>query len=410
MTKEIYNIQRQKLMDDAQKLLDESKTAEAQAKMQEVEALDAKFEEEAKIQANLNALAGVHVQGQAVSVLPPVATAESIVLSGSTKTPDVLDRYDTDEYKRAFMNYVLTGKKIPAELTNADANTKTSDVGAAIPTTTLQKIYEKIEATGMILPRVTHTSYKGGVTVPTSSAKPTASWVAEGAGSDKQKKALGSITFAYHKLRCAISMSLEVSIVTYPMFESQFVANVAEAMVKAEEQAIISGSGSGQPKGVTKETVVTGQNIDIAAATTALTYKDITAAEAAVPQEYDAGAVWCMTKKTFFEQIVGMVDSNGQPVARTNYGTNGKPVYSLFGREVVLVGDYLPSFAASVTADTIFAFIFDFKDYLWNENLGMTFRKYTDNATDDEVTVALALVDGKVVDKNSLVTLTKKKA
>ena len=52
MTKEFYNIQRQKLMDDAQKLLDESKTAEAQAKMKEVEDLDAKFEEEAKIQAN----------------------------------------------------------------------------------------------------------------------------------------------------------------------------------------------------------------------------------------------------------------------------------------------------------------------------------------------------------------------
>lgn len=410
MTKEIYNIQRQKLMDDAQKLLDESKTAEAQAKMKEVEALDAKFEEEAKIQANLNALAGVHVQGQAVSVLPPVATAESIVLSGGAKTPDVLDRYDTDEYKRAFMNYVLTGKKIPAELTNVDANTKTSDVGAAIPTTTLQKIYEKIEATGMILPRVTHTSYKGGVTVPTSSAKPTASWVAEGVGSDKQKKALGSITFAYHKLRCAISMSLEVSIVTYPMFESQFVANVAEAMVKAEEQSIISGSGSGQPKGITKETVVTGQNIDIAAATTALAYTDLVKAEAALPQAYDADAVWCMSKKTFFEQIVGMVDDKKQPVARVNYGLSGKPVYSLFGREVVLVGDYLPSFTASVTADTIFAFIFNFKDYLWNENLGMTFRKYTDNATDDEVTVALALVDGKCVDTNSLVTLTKKKA
>ena len=403
MTKEFYNIQRKQLMDDAQKLLDESKTAEAQAKMKEVEALDAKFEEEAKIQANLNALAGQKVAA-------PAAATQSVDLSGQKKAEDVINRYDTPEYKVAFMNYVLKGTQIPQELTNADANTKTSDVGAAIPTTTLQKIYEKIESTGMILPRVTHTSYKGGVTVPTSSAKPTASWVAEGAGSDKQKKALGSITFAYHKLRCAISMSLEVSIVTYPMFESQFVANVAEAMVKAEEQSVISGSGSGQPKGITKETVVTGQNIDIAAATTALTYKDLTAAEAALPQAYDAGAVWCMTKKTFFEQIVGMVDSDGQPVARTNYGTNGKPVYSLFGREVVLVGDYLPSFAASVTADTIFAFIFDFKDYLWNENLGMTFRRYTDNATDDEVTVALALVDGKCVDTNSLVTLTKKKA
>ena len=105
MTKEIYNIQRQKLMDDAQKLLDESKTAEAQAKMKEVEALDAKFEEEAKIQANLNALAGQKVAA-------PAAAAQSVDLSGTAKTPDVLDRYDTDEYKRAFMNYVLTGKKI----------------------------------------------------------------------------------------------------------------------------------------------------------------------------------------------------------------------------------------------------------------------------------------------------------
>lgn len=403
MTKEFYSIQRQKLMDDAQKLLDESKTDEAQAKMKEVEALDAKFEEEAKIQANLNALAGQKAAN-------PAAAAQSVDLTGGAKAPDVINRYDTPEYKAAFMNYVLNGTQIPQELTNADANTKTSDTGAAIPTTTLQKIYEKIESTGMILPRVTHTSYKGGVTVPTSSAKPVATWVSEGAGSDKQKKALGSITFAYHKLRCAISMSLEVSIVTYPMFESQFVANVAEAMVKAEEQAIISGSGSGQPKGITAETVVTGRNIDIAAATTALAYADLVKAEAALPQAYDAGAVWCMTKKTFFEQVVGMVDDNKQPVARVNYGTSGKPVYSLFGREVVLIGDYLPSFAASVTADTVFAFIFDFKDYLWNENLGMTFRRYTDNATDDEVTVALALVDGKVVDKNSLVTLTKKKA
>lgn len=405
MTKEIYTSQRNQLLTDAQQLIDAGKMEDANAKMEEIKALDAKYDEEAKLQANLNALTGAKVPGlQAMT-----GVAETADLTG-TKKPDILDRYDTDEYKKAFMAYVLTGRKIPGELTNADANTKTSDVGAAIPTTTLQKIYEKMESVGMILPRVTHTSYKGGVTVPTSSAKPTATWVAEGEGSDKQKKALGSITFAYHKLRCAISMSLEVSLVTYPMFESQFVANVAEAMVKAEEKAIIDGSGSGQPKGVLKETVVTGQNIDIAAATTALAYTDLVKAEAALPQAYDADAVWCMTKKTFFEQIVGMVDDNKQPVARVNYGINGKPVYSLFGREVLLVGDYLPSFTASVTADTVFAFIFNFKDYLWNENLGLTFRRYTDNTTDDEVTVALSLVDGKAVDVNSLVTMTKKKA
>ncbi len=405
MTKEAYKAQREQLMNEAQALLNEGKTAEANAKMDEVKALDAKFEEAAKVQANLNALVGVRVG--APGAMPGVI--ESAGLSGQQAT-HVVDLYDTDEYKRAFMNYVLNGKDIPRELTNADANTKTSDVGSVIPTTTLQKIYEKMKAIGMILPRVTHTAFKGGVAVPTSSVKPVASWVSEGAGSDKQKKTTGSITFGYYKLRCAISMSLEATVVTYPMFEAQFVENVSAAMVEAKEQAIISGSGTGQPKGVLKETVPSGQNIDIAAASADLTYKDLVKAEAALPQAYDADAVWCMTKKTFFEQIVGMVDNNKQPVARVNYGMNGKPVYSLFGREVVLVGDYLPTFAASVAADTIFAFIFNFKNYILNENMAMTFRRYTDNATDDEVTVALELVDGKAVDVNSLVTLTKKKA
>ena len=181
--------------------------------------------------------------------------------------------------------------------------------------------------------------------MPTSSVKPVATWAAEGVGSDKQKKPTGSITFAYYKLRCAISMSLEVSVVTYPMFEAQFVENVAQAMVKAKEQAILTGTGTGQPKGILKETAPAGQNIAIAKDASALTYKNLVAAEAALPQAYDADAVWCMTKKTFFEQVVGMTDSNGRPVARVSYGLNGKPVYSILGRQVVPVGDYMERLA-----------------------------------------------------------------
>ena len=105
-----------------------------------------------------------------------------------------------------------------------------------------------------------------------------------------------------------------------------------------------------------------------------------------------------------------MTDSNGQPVARVNYGINGKPVYSILGRQVVPVGNYMARFAASMAEDTVVAFIYKFKDYILNTNRAMTFRRYTDNGTDDEVTVALELVDGKSVDNNSLVTLTKAKA
>ena len=40
----------------------------------------------------------------------------------------------------------------------------------------------------------------------------------------------------------------------------------------------------------------------------------------------------------------------------------------------------------------------------------MTIKTYEDNDTEDQVTKAVVICDGKVIDKNSLVTVTKKNA
>ena len=101
-----------------------------------------------------------------------------------------------------------------------------------------------------------------------------------------------------------------------------------------------------------------------------------------------------------------MTDSNGQPIARVNYGIAGKPERVLLGRPVVCC-DYLNSFDAASTGDVV-AFVFRFTDYVLNTNYAMGVKKYEDNETDDLVTKGIMLADGKVVDKNSLVTLKKK--
>lgn len=107
----------------------------------------------------------------------------------NTTKPVKANIYDSEEYRQAFMNYVCRGEKIPQEF-RSDEVTATTDIGALVPPVTLNKIIEKIEAYGMILPLVTRTAYKTGMVIPTASVKPTATWVAEGAGSDKQKKLL----------------------------------------------------------------------------------------------------------------------------------------------------------------------------------------------------------------------------
>lgn len=307
-------------------------------------------------------------------------------------------------YRTAFMNYVQRGVEIPMEL-RTDAVTATTDIGSVIPETVLNQIIEKMEASGMILAAVTRTNYKGGVKIPTSSVKPTATWVAEGAGSDKQKKTTGSISFSYNKLRCAVAVTLEVDTVALPVFESTLIKNVVEAMTRTLEQAIISGDGSGKPKGILAETPETGQALQIAS-TGKLAYSTLIDAEAALPLSYENGAVWLMTKKTFMA-FSGMVDTNGQPIARVNYGIGGAPERTLIGRTVIL-NEYMGSYSDTVSSDTIFAALFKMSDYILNTNLEMGVKKYEDNDTDDMVTKAIMLVDGKVVDVRSLVTLTKK--
>ncbi len=277
--------------------------------------------------------------------------AEVVETPKAEKRAETQDIYSTIEYRQAFMNHITKGTKIPAEY-RADAVTKTTDVGALIPSNVLNKIIEKIEATGMILPLVTRTAVRGGMTIPTSSIKPVATWVAEGASSDKQKKdTTGTITFAYYKLRCVVAVTLETETMALSAFESVLISNIVEAMVKALEQAIISGTGVGCPKGILTETPNAGQEV-----TGEISYKLLCDAEAALPLEYEDGAVYVMSKKSFMA-YVAMVDSNGQPIARVTHGINGRPERTLLGRTVILC-NYVPT--------DVHAFLFNFSDYVLN--------------------------------------------
>lgn len=401
----MYEEQRAELMKNAELAVSEHRFEDFEKIEAEIKALDEAHEKEAKAQANLRALSA------APKPVPGVmGGANSVNLSGTAAPEDIdkTDIYASTEYRMAFMNAMRTGTAV--KMSNSDSVTVTGDVSAIIPTTIVRRIIEKMEITGKIWSRITKTSYTGGVAVPVSTLKPTATWTTERGTADAQKKTVSTITFSAFKLICKVALSFETTVMTLDMFEARIADNIAEAMVKALEIAAISGTGSGQPKGVLKETVPTGQNVNIAAAN-AVTYKDLAKAEAALPAAYENGAVWVMTKNTFINNVIGMVDGDGDPIMRELIGINGKPAYFILGREVVIVDEgYMASYADTVSSDTVFAFIFNWADYIGNTNYNVTMREYIDEDTDDRIKKALMLYDGKAVDVNSLVTLTKKKA
>jgi len=323
------------------------------------------------------------------------------------------------EARKAFQHFIATGERRAAA-----GNTTTGDnVGTVIPENLLNQIIEKLESIGTIYNLVTKTAYPVGQTIPREATKPVATWVGrntttpasstsgEGNGSSVGKTTLDTtIVFANFKLRCEVAMTEEVSQMTLSSFEALFVKNVSIAMLRSIEFAIVDGDGYGMPTGILANTAPTGQALEIAA-NGKISYKTLCDAEAAIPAEYEGGAKWCMTKKTFMS-FIGMEDSNGQPVARINAGINGKPERTLLGRDVVIYvpqsGSHLGNYANTVSADTLFAFIFDFADYTLNNNYDLGIQHKIDWDNEDHRTKAVAAYDGKCTDIGSLVTLKKK--
>lgn len=387
---------KRKEMDELKKRSDESNDlaevrsigqtlAALKAEIDEAEAQLAKLDEEEGNEGER----GSEEEGEERSAMPATAELRNGAVVGSFGAVSAKTEETNIKYRSAFMEFVLRGTPIPAEL-RADANTLTSDAATVIPTELVNQIIEKFDNVGMILPLITKTSYKAGVVIPVSTVKPVATWVAEGAGSDRQKKTTGSVVFTYHKLRCEISMSMEVGTMALSAFEAKFVENVAKAMTYAVENAVINGTGSGQPKGILTETPAEGQALSLA-----LSYAALAQAEGVLPQEYETGAKWCMNKKTF-AKVQGLVDEQGQPVARVNYGVGKALERAILGRDVIVT---------PYVADDVM-FMFDFSDYILNTIYDMGISKKQDWETEDLLTKAVMSVDGKVVDAGSLVKFT----
>lgn len=320
------------------------------------------------------------------------------------------DKFESTEYRKAFMDYVTRGVKSDVLEFRADAVTGTGDIGAVIPTTILNKIVEKMEDVGRIWSRVTKTSVQGGVQIPVSTAKPTATWVSAGTMSDKQKKTVsGTISFSYHKLQCRVAVELVAGTVALSVFEATISNNIAEAMVKALEEAIISGSGTGEPLGITKDTGIPGAQVIEVAAADISKYKTWTTIMGKVPRSYRAGVVLIMNDADWNTHIVGMVDNNGQPVARITYGLDGTIQERFLGREVIPVEELLPSIDTAAVGDVV-GILVRLEDYMVNSNMAITYRKYFDENTDEWISKSTMIADGKLADPNGVVLIKVKAA
>lgn len=349
-------------------------------------------------------------EGRKMNVLASMQTR-------SAQPSKKVDPYDTEEYRTAFMNYVCRGEQIPANLVQKRANawTKTADASAVIPTTILNEMIVEMKNYGTLYQRVRKLNVQGGVQIPILSLKPTAKWITADTAtseSDKQKlQANTSITFNYYGLECKVAQTLLVNVVTLDMFQQMFATLAVEAIAKAMDTAIIKGTGSGEPLGITVDTrVPAAQKVTLNTADVKKWDEWKKKVFAKIPTAYRNG-IFIMAQGTFDGYIDGMVDSNGQPIGRVNYGIDGGETYRFGGKEVMivesdLIKDWDSATGHASTGDVVAIFC-NLNDYAINTNLEMQTVKWVDHDTNEICNKVILIADGKLVDPNGVVIVKK---
>jgi len=317
------------------------------------------------------------------------------------------DVYDSVEYRKAFMEHVCRNVPIPAEY-RADATTTTGEAGAVIPTTMLREIIQKLESYGNVYALVRKLNIQGGVSIPISDLKPVANWIGEEAASEDQKlTAKNSIVFSYFGIECKIAQTLLANVVTVDAFQQLFVPLATEAIVKGIEVAIFNGDGVNKPLGVLNDTRVPEDNV------ITMTSEEFNSwdgwhkkVKAKMKKAYRKGTFF-MNQATFDGHIDGMVDNNGQPVGRTNYGINGEETYRFMGKDVEPVEDEcLAAYDDAAEGDVVAVFMKP-TDYAVNSNMQLVVVKWTDHDTNKIKNKAIMIVDGKLVDANGVLIIKK---
>lgn len=397
MTKEQYQNKRKQLLNEAKGFLDAGDLEKFNAKKAEVEALDTTYDAQATAQANLAAL-------ENSAVVP--AVMQNLAAAGQSAEPaTVEDRFDSVEYKTAFMNFACRQQPIPDKFRNEAAVTMAPDVGAVIPTTWGKEIIRNLKERGVIFKQLRHMNIKGGVELPILDLMPVATWVGEGASEDQKLAATKTISFKYYGLECKIAQSILVSVVTIDEFQALFVELATEAVMAAVEKGVFQGTGEGQMLGVCKDPRVTNV-VEMTADDMGKWAQWKKKFFAKIPKRYQTGKLH-MAQGTFEGYIDGMVDLNGQPVARTNYGITGGPTYRFGGKDVETVEeDVLPSFETAGSGD-VFAVFMNLKNYVFNSNMTMTVVQWTDHDTNQKKTKVMLICDGKAADTNGIILLKK---
>lgn len=325
--------------------------------------------------------------------------------------------YSSMEYRMAFKDYVQRGTPIAADVMQRAGGDKgttvAADLGMIIPTTIMNEFIKEVSKVyGQIYSKVRKLNVKGGVKFPISKLKANFKWISETTVSDKQKagEIKEYIEFSYNIGEIRVAESLLAQVVSLSLFESEIVRIMVEAYVETMDKVIISGTGNGQPLGITKDPRVTN-----VVEMTAAEFADWTAWRkklfAKIPLSKRGQGEFLFTAATVEANLLTMTDGNNRPIfkeaTQLSVGESAT-AGSFYGRTVTLVEpDVIADFDDAASGAIVGVYWIP-SDYGINTNLAFGMKRYFDEDTNEWINKGLTIVDGKIIDPAGCWLIKKK--
>ena len=295
---------------------------------------------------------------------------------------------ETAEYRSAFLKR-LQGKPLNEEEQRA-MTTAQESVGSTIPTTTLNRIEEKLRQTSALFNQVEVLNIPGYLSIPQEKITNEASWVAENTASDDADDTTDAINFGAYKLIRTISITAEVEAMSIDAFETYIVKKLSDKMAIAIENAILNGNGKGQPKGILQETL---EKVEYAKGSVP-SYANLCSLMAKLKSGYKPNSKFVMSSKMLWENIATITVGN-QLVFLPD--PTGEFAGRIFGRPVI-EDDY-------ISDKKILLGNFEKYTINFNKAIEVTSDESVEFRKGNKVYRALGLLDGKTVNTEAFVLL-----
>ena len=253
----------------------------------------------------------------------------------------------SDTYKKAFWAQARTkGGMLTAEIRNALQEGVDSEGGYLVPDEFEQTLVQSLEAENVVR-SLAHviTTASGSHKIPIVATKGTAAWVDEEGTIPEGDDAFGQQLIGAHKVATMIKVSEELLNDSAFDLEAYFRTEFARRIGNKEEEAFLTGDGSGKPTGIFNATGG-GQLGVTAGSATAITADELIDLQESIPDKLQPGCIWVMSRATR-TAIRKLKDGDGNYLL--NKDATAKWGYSLFSHDVY-VSQSMPDMAAGKRA------------------------------------------------------------